>query len=102
MQKQRTTWKLKAESRESGNENAHVLVFAACMCSLIGARGWTSCGLVLSDKGDFAGRYPGPRSLLYRFLSPFSAWHARRVQQLRHTAFFFQVALHFLAHTCTP
>ena len=65
MQKQRTTWKLKAESRESGNENAHVLVFAACMCSLIGARGWTSCGLVLSDKGDFAGRYPGPRSLLY-------------------------------------
>jgi hypothetical protein len=66
MQKQRTTWKLKAESRESGNENAHVLVFAACMCSLIGARGWTSCGLVLSDKGDFAGRYPGPRSLLYR------------------------------------
>ena len=83
MQKQRTTWKLKAESRESGNENAHVLVFAACMCSLIGARGWTSCGLVLSDKGDFAGRYPGPRSLLYRFIPAhevsFIALHLHRM-----------------------
>ncbi len=34
VQKLRTRWKLKAGF---GDESAHVLVFAACMCSLIGA-----------------------------------------------------------------
>jgi hypothetical protein len=48
MRKQRTTWKLKAESRESGNESAHVLVFTACMCNLIGARGWAGRHVALS------------------------------------------------------
>ena len=48
---------------------------------MIGARGWTSCGLVLS---------------------PFSAWHARRVQQMRHAAFCFSSRVFFHAHTCAP